>query len=179
MYSCTYVSITVNEARALRVSELTTEYQDIQRCIAHYGADPPESEYHEIGYATLRQCHTEARALLNANYPLELLHPPSGPGEAEKRQLQRSAIASQDTVVVEQCSIDSIRVIIDASARRFQAQKIYLQATAAMKWINQRNGILHGQKPQNGNLAQLHQTDNTLRAVFIFPPCSLLPRTGR
>ena len=58
-------------------------------------------------------------------------------------------------------------VIVDGSARRFQAQKIYLRAMAAMKWVNRRNAILQGRKPTNGNIALLQQTDNTLRAVSL------------
>ena len=67
------------------------DYQDVQRRIAAYDASPSQVEQNEIGYVTLRQCHAEARALLNTSYPVELLHPPTTPGEAEKRQLQRFA----------------------------------------------------------------------------------------
>ena len=66
------------------------DYQDIQRKIAAYDATASEAAHNEIGFVTLRQCHAEALALLNAAYPVELLHPPSSAGEAEKRQLQRS-----------------------------------------------------------------------------------------
>lgn len=82
-----------NTARAFRVTELLRDYQDVQRKIAAYDATPSEAAFNEIGYVTLRQCHAEAYALLNAPYPVELLHPPTGPGEDEKRQLQRSLLA--------------------------------------------------------------------------------------
>ncbi|MCJ1450771.1 hypothetical protein MMC28_001105 [Mycoblastus sanguinarius] len=133
----------LNVARALRVTEIMRDYQNIQHSIAQYQANPTQDEYHEVGYSALRQCHADARALLNVQYPVELLHPPTGPNETEKRQLQR--------------------VIVDGSARRFQAQKIHLRATAAVKWINRRNAILQGRKPQNGNIALLQQADNDLR----------------
>ncbi|KAL2045542.1 hypothetical protein N7G274_001970 [Stereocaulon virgatum] len=133
----------LNEARALRVTELMRDYQNIQRRISQIQANPNSDEYHEVGYTTLRQCHAESRTLLNAPYPPEMLHPPSGPNEAQKRQLQR--------------------VIVDGSARRFQAQKINLRAAAAMKWINKRNSILQGQKPRNGHIPQLRAADETLR----------------
>lgn len=84
------VVLSVNEARALRVTELMKDYQNIQHRIAQLQANPRQDEYHEVGYTTLRQCHAEARALLNKAYPPEMLHPPSGPHESEKRQLQRS-----------------------------------------------------------------------------------------
>ncbi|KAK4692027.1 hypothetical protein P7C71_g5098, partial [Lecanoromycetidae sp. Uapishka_2] len=133
----------LNEARALRVTELLKNYQTIQRRIAELQANPRQDEYHEVGYTTLRQCHADARALLNKAYPPEMLHPPSGSNENEKRQLQR--------------------VIVDCSARRFQAQKIQLRASAAMKWIGRRNAILQGQKPKSVHLPQLQQADTTLR----------------
>ena len=83
----------VNEARALRVTEIVRDYQSIQRRISQFQANPPQGEANEIGYSSLRQCHTEARALLAVPYPHEMLHPPSAPNEAEKRQLQRYAPA--------------------------------------------------------------------------------------
>ena len=82
---------TVNEARALRVTEILRDYQNIHSRIARFQANSTQEEYNEIGYSSLRQCHTEARALLNAPYPPEMLYPPSAPNEAEKRQLQRYA----------------------------------------------------------------------------------------
>lgn len=79
----------VNEARALRVAEIMGDYRSIHQRISQCQANSRDGEYNEIGYVTLRQCHAEARALLNQPYPVELLHPPTGPNEAEKRQLQR------------------------------------------------------------------------------------------
>jgi hypothetical protein len=61
------------------------------------------------------------------------------------------------------------RVILDASARRFQAQKVYLRATAAVKWINRRKQIVpNGKKPTNGQLEQLSQAETAMRAVCSF-----------
>ena len=70
------------------------DYQNIQRRIAQYQATPNSDEYHEVGYTTLRNAHAEARALLSAPLPPEMLHPPVAANEAAKRQLQRSASAS-------------------------------------------------------------------------------------
>lgn len=80
---------TVNEARRLRVAEILRDYHYVQRRVSQFQANPPQDEFNEIGYSLLRQCHTEARTLLNVPYPPEMLHPPSAPNEAEKRQLQR------------------------------------------------------------------------------------------
>lgn len=62
-------------------------------------------------------------------------------------------------------AIHSFRVMLDASARRFQAQKIYLRAVAAVRWANSRNAILQGQMPHSGNAVALQQADDNLRAV--------------
>jgi len=61
-------------------------------------------------------------------------------------------------------------VIVDGSARRFQAQKIFMKASAAMKWVNRRNAILQGQKPKNGQIHQLQQADAMMRNVRSISP---------
>lgn len=61
-----------------------------------------------------------------------------------------------------------LRIIIDASARRFQAKKIYLRAVAAIRWSNTRNAILQGGPLHPGHRAQLQQVDIALRNVI--PP---------
>lgn len=49
--------------------------------------------------------------------------------------------------------------------RRFQAQKIYLRAVAALRWVNARQAVLAGQRPQAVHAAALAQVRNQLRAV--------------
>ncbi|KAL9135544.1 MAG: hypothetical protein Q9175_003252 [Cornicularia normoerica] len=155
----------LNEARALRVTEILQDYQNIQRRISQFHANPPQNESNEIGYTSLRQCHTEARTLLAVPYPPEMLHPPSAPNEAEKRQLQRYAPIELPSRLAS--ANQARRVIIDASARRFEAQKIFLRAAAAVQWVQRRQSILQGRKPQNGHLQALRQADSTLRNVII------------
>lgn len=120
------------------------DYQMIQHRISQYQVIAPQQDYNEEGYVILRQCRAEAQAVLAAPYDYQLLEIPRGPGETEKRQLQR--------------------ILLDASARRFQAQKIYLRAAAAIRWANTRNTILQGHRPSNGSLTALLQSvDRTLR----------------
>lgn len=69
----------------------------------------------------------------------------------------------QDTV--QRLIVVFFRVLLDASARRFQAQKIYLRAVAAARWVNMRVGILQGQARHAGHTVALQQADNALRAV--------------
>ena len=57
------------------------------------------------------------------------------------------------------------RIIIDAAVRRFRVQKSYLQATAALRWINSRNAILGGRSPRASHAPALQTIDNTLRTV--------------
>jgi hypothetical protein len=57
------------------------------------------------------------------------------------------------------------RIIADAAVRRFQCQRAYLLAHAALRWINSRNSILRGQKPNASHLGALQQVDATLRNV--------------
>lgn len=73
----------------MRVAEVMNDYQTIQRRISEFQVVAPQHDYQEHGYTILRQCRAEAQAVLAAPYEYELLQVPSGPGEAEKRQLQR------------------------------------------------------------------------------------------
>jgi hypothetical protein len=73
----------------MRVAEVMNDYRTIQRRIAQIQVVAPQHDYYEEGYQILRQCQAEAQAVLAAPYENELLQPPRGPGEAEKRQLQR------------------------------------------------------------------------------------------
>lgn len=82
-------SFAVNEARALRIAEIMTEFQSLQRRIAEYSPNHSPDEYFEEGYEVLRQCRAEAQAVLVAPYPVELSDASSISGDSEKRHLQR------------------------------------------------------------------------------------------
>ncbi|KAI9813228.1 MAG: hypothetical protein M1827_004170 [Pycnora praestabilis] len=133
----------VNDARALRVAEIMSDFRTLQYYIAQYKANPSAEDYHEEGYAILRQCEAEAQSVLSADFNAGTSQSAPSNGEQEKTQLRR--------------------VLLDASARRFQAQKIYLRAAAAVRWANSRNAILQGLKPHVGHVPALQATDNSLR----------------
>ena len=58
------------------------------------------------------------------------------------------------------------RVIVDASARRFQAQKAFVRATAAVKYINRRRQLVpNGTQPSSSAKAGLQQAENQMRQV--------------
>jgi hypothetical protein len=59
----------------------------------------------------------------------------------------------------------TFRIITDAAVRRFQCQRAYLLANAALRWVNARNSILRGQRPNAGHQGALQQVDATLRNV--------------
>lgn len=67
---------------------------------------------------------------------------------------------------------DSNRVILDGSARRFQAHRIYLRIAAAKRWAHHRTNVLRGQRPTAQHLAQLTAVNNTFRRVSLSPSLS-------
>ncbi|KAL8913373.1 MAG: hypothetical protein Q9172_007303 [Xanthocarpia lactea] len=134
-----------NEARALRITEIMTDFQALQRRIAEYAPDPSPEEYFEEGYEVLRQCRAEAQAVLIVPYPMEPSKSQSASGDSETRQLQR--------------------IILDASARRFQSKKIYLRAVAAVRWSNTRTTILQSGEPLQQQAVLLQQANTNLHAV--------------
>lgn len=55
------------------------------------------------------------------------------------------------------------RVIVDSSARRFQAHKIYLRAASAHRWVISRANILRSQRGSPNLRTSLKGIDTTLR----------------
>jgi hypothetical protein len=56
-------------------------------------------------------------------------------------------------------------VLLDASTRRFQAQKIYLRASAAHRWAQYRAAMLQGGTFSPEHAMALQVADDHLRAV--------------
>lgn len=79
----------VNDARAMRVAEVMNDFRTLQHLISQFQASPDSEAYNETGYVILRQCTTQAQALLSQHFDTGSLHVPSSPGEQTKRQLQR------------------------------------------------------------------------------------------
>ncbi|KAJ6285672.1 hypothetical protein J3E71DRAFT_337797 [Bipolaris maydis] len=132
----------VNDARAMRVAEIMTDFRNLQHYLVQLRATPTAEEYYLDGYSLLRQCTSEAQAILQTPFASST---PSGTGdlEYEKRQLRA--------------------IIVDAAVRRFQCQRAYLRANAGLRWMNTRQSILRGQKPNASHMAALQQADATLR----------------
>jgi len=134
-----------NDARAMRVAEIVSDFRNLQHYMAQIQASPSAEEYYLPGYSLLRACITEAQAVLAAPYTQSSSAGPGGNLEAEKAQLRA--------------------VILDAGIRRFQLQRCYLRAVAALRWINSRFGVLQGQQPHQGHSADLHAVDVSLQQV--------------
>ncbi|KAI9805724.1 MAG: hypothetical protein M1833_005217 [Piccolia ochrophora] len=119
-------------------------FRNLQHYIAQSKIDPQRpDDYYEDGYAILRQCSSQAQALLSASFSAMTPQGQAGNAQQERVQLQR--------------------ILLDAHTRRFQAQKIYLRAMAARQWALGRHSVLQGQKPQPAHAAALQALDNNLR----------------
>ncbi|CAO2650195.1 Nn.00g014870.m01.CDS01 [Neocucurbitaria sp. VM-36] len=132
----------VNDARAVRVAEIMTDFRNLQHYLVQLRATPTAEEYYLEGYSLLRQCASEAQTILQTPFS-GANGAATGEPEREKQQLKA--------------------IITDAAVRRFQCQRAYLRAHAGLRWMNSRNSILRGQKPNASHLGALQQTDATLR----------------
>ncbi|EOD45826.1 uncharacterized protein LTHEOB_2522 [Neofusicoccum parvum] len=127
----------LNDARAIRIAEIMTDFRNLQHYIAQIRVTPSPEEFYLEGYTLLRHCHAEAQAVLTAPFNTN-----TSPGDD-----------------LEQQRILLKAVLLDASIRRFRCQRIYLRATAAMRWINSRNDNVEATDP-----SALQGVDNALHA---------------
>lgn len=146
----------------MRIAEIMTDFRNIQTYIASIRASPSAEEYNEEGYLVLRRCVAEAQALLSQ--PFQTFSSSRGDDEQDKAHLRRY---EWQLLKYTHCWHTDTRgrIIADAATRRFRAQKIYLRATAALRWVNSRTAILQGHRPHAGHAPALQQIRNTLRAV--------------
>lgn len=73
----------------MRVAEIISDFRNLQHYLASIRANPSAQEYYEEGYIVLRQCATEAQALLSQPFVSQALSP-RGDEEQEKMQLRQS-----------------------------------------------------------------------------------------
>ncbi|KAL4786208.1 hypothetical protein BJX76DRAFT_137883 [Aspergillus varians] len=133
----------LNQARALRVAELMNDYRTLLIHISQLNVSAPPGEQAEEGYRVLRECLAAANALMASSYSPSPPPASTSSEEGEKAQLRR--------------------VILDGSARRFQAHRIYLRAAAAKRWIMHRDSILRGQRPGPQHAGQMKAVNGTFR----------------
>lgn len=77
----------VNDARAMRVAEIMSDFRNLQYYIAQLRATPTAEEYYLEGYVLLRQCATDAQTILSAPFAAPTTSPGGNP-EQEKAQLR-------------------------------------------------------------------------------------------
>ncbi|PYH40439.1 uncharacterized protein BP01DRAFT_387358 [Aspergillus saccharolyticus JOP 1030-1] len=133
----------LNQARALRVAEIINDYRTLLMHITQQSVQAPSDDYNEEGYKVIRDGLAAAQALMSSTYN-PCATPAHNNAEIEKAELRR--------------------VILDASARRFQAHRIYLKVAAARRWVLNRQNILRGQRPGPQHAAQLKNASNTFHA---------------
>jgi hypothetical protein len=78
---------TDNEARAMRVAEIITDFRNLQYYLATLQASPSAEDYYLEGYVLLRACVAEGQSVLASPYEHTSQHP-SGDPEHEKSQLR-------------------------------------------------------------------------------------------
>ncbi|KAJ5293908.1 hypothetical protein PENANT_c009G00221 [Penicillium antarcticum] len=115
----------LNQARAMRVAEIINDYRTLLLHISQQRMEVCQAEYNEEGYVVLRESLASAQNLASANY-------------------QPCPVTGQGNVETEKAELR--RVIVDSSARRFQAHKIYLRAAAARRWAIARTNIQRAQR---------------------------------
>jgi len=79
----------LNNARAMRIAEVMNDYSLIQSRIVDLRQYLPTGNGLEVGYAVLRQCLADARALLEIPFDGGKFSNPPSSGEATRKQLQR------------------------------------------------------------------------------------------
>ncbi|KAF1848969.1 uncharacterized protein K460DRAFT_375717 [Cucurbitaria berberidis CBS 394.84] len=136
----------LNDARAMRVAEIMSDFRNLQHYLVQLRATPTAEEYYLEGYSLLRQCTAEAQTILQTPFSS---NSGGATGEPERERQQLRAI------------------ITDAAVRRFQCQRAYLRAHAGLRWMNSRNSILRGQKPNASHLSALQQIDAILRSELL------------
>ncbi|KAF2794021.1 hypothetical protein K505DRAFT_349569 [Melanomma pulvis-pyrius CBS 109.77] len=135
----------LNDARAIRIAEIMTDFRNLQYYLSQLRATPTAEEYYLEGYSLLRQCTTEAQTILET--PFAATAGTGGNADQEKQQLKS--------------------IIVDAAVRRFQCQRSFLRSHAGLRWMNSRNSILRGQKPNASHLGALQAADTTLRMELL------------
>ena len=154
----------------MRVMELLNDFRTLQihvtSLITRREANPPDQQsYYLDGYVILRQCAAESQAVLGGHFNPGSIGLQSGnvaETEVQKATLQRFEIACRPK---DATANKMIRIILDAATRRFQAHKIYLRASAGMRWVQIRAQILRGEKPAAKHVNALRVVDQRLRQV--------------
>ncbi|KAH6899720.1 hypothetical protein B0T10DRAFT_554299 [Thelonectria olida] len=133
-----------NDYRTARVADVLTDFQTLQYYIAAAPVDPQDSsEYYTEGWAALRQCSLDGRHILDCAADTRVPEAAGGEAEQAKAELKQ--------------------VLLDAYARRHEAQKIYLRQAAAQEWVRRRSEIMAAGRSASKTESALRQNDRSLR----------------
>ncbi|KAI9041239.1 uncharacterized protein KD926_007193 [Aspergillus affinis] len=138
----------LNQARALRLAEIINDYRTLLLHIPQQNVQVPADDYYEEGFVVIRESLAAAQNLMSSSYSPSMPANHGSTAETEKAELRR--------------------VILDGSARRFQAHRIYLRAAAAKRWAMHRANLLRGQRPGPQHASQLKAISNTFRQVMTY-----------
>ncbi|KAL1650728.1 hypothetical protein SLS58_000846 [Diplodia intermedia] len=150
----------LNDARAIRIAEIMTDFRNLQHYIAQIRVSPSPDEFYLQGYTLVRECHAEAQAILNAPFNAN-----TSPGEDMEQQ--KALLKAYEPISLHRditLTLLSSRVLLDSSIRRFRCQRVYLRATAAMRWINSRSAIL---REEGASSSALQKVDASLQSQWI------------
>lgn len=151
------------------MAEIINDYRTLLLHIPQQNIDASPEDYWEQGHVLMRECLAAAQALMGSNYTPAMVSGQASNEEAEKVQLQRYVFAYFLKTPRDIDLTELTRVILDGSARRFQAHRIYLRIAAARRWVLHRTNILHGQRPTAQHSVQLRTIDGTFQQVgFLF-----------
>lgn len=79
--------ISVNDARAMRIAEIMTDFRNLQHYLSQVRATPTAEEYYLEGYSLLRSCATEAQTILQTPFSAST-GATTGDPERERQQLK-------------------------------------------------------------------------------------------
>ncbi|KAI0179235.1 hypothetical protein GGR52DRAFT_297493 [Hypoxylon sp. FL1284] len=134
----------LNDYRTARVAEVFADFQTLQYYIAAAPVHPQnEDDYYTEGWAALRQCSIDGQHILNCAADVTVPQAHGGEEEQSKAELRQ--------------------ILLDSYSRRHEARKIYLRQSAAQRWVEYREAVLQGQRPNSTNRQQLRDCDAQLR----------------
>lgn len=77
----------VNDARAMRIAEIMTDFRNLQHYLSQLRATPTAEEYYLEGYSLLRSCASEAQTILQTPFSASA-GSTTGDPERERQQLK-------------------------------------------------------------------------------------------
>ncbi|KAJ3493634.1 hypothetical protein NLG97_g4611 [Lecanicillium saksenae] len=157
--------LAVNEYRIARVAEVLGDFRNLQHCIASANINAPcQADYFTSAWTLLRQCATDGQFILDCSADISF---PVAQNEHEQKKLEllQSVLSSYRPLwpaIVPEANKSCLgfSVLLDAYARRHEAQKIYLRQMAAQRCILARKRILDlTGGPSPSNELHLHSCD--------------------